>query len=244
MKRIRWTDEERAKIYSRMVEVYAEGRYSSKENILRKAQEILPVERRRKTYPTMLTQLKGWMERARIEAHTVVRDRKLTEVALAAKVETPAPAPEPVELSTTEMLDKLLGNLVDYLAKRVAGEVTATLSERLSALEKTYQVRQPVMEVTSPTPNPIKPRRKRVLIIGLKGQQVTTVEQKYPDIDFTFLTSDDAHSRNPGEADWTIMMTKFIDHSIYSKFRHVPNMRHCNGGVSDLGSIIQTIRNS
>lgn len=246
-KRIRWTDDERIAIYERMIELYAEGKYTTKENILRKAQDVLPVDRRRKMYPTLLNQLKGWMERARIESYTRARDRKLTEVALASKVETPAPqaAPQPVELSTTEMLEKLLENLVDYLAKRVAGEVTTTLSERLSALEKTYKTQPPVMEVNPSTPEPIiKPRRKRVLVIGLKGQQVTVVEQKYPDLDFTFMTADEAQTRNTGEADWTVVMTKFINHSVYSKYRHASNLHHCNGGVSDLGTIMQIIRNS
>lgn len=68
------------------------------------------------------------------------------------------------------------------------------------------------------------------------------VEQKYPDIDFTFMTATEAQSRAPGEADWTIVMTKFINHSVYSKYRDVPNLRYCNGGVSDLSTIIHTIR--
>ena len=239
--RIHWTDEERNTVFNRMVDVYAEGRSSSRENILIKAQYDLPLGRRRKVYPAMLSNLKSWMESAKAESYSRVRDRKLTEVALAAKVE--APAPQPVELGVSELLEKLF----DQLAKRVATEVMSGISEQLSALQKTHQNTQPVINQTmqcAQPPTQTKPRRKRVTIIGLRGQQMSVVQQKYQDIDFTFLDVDDAVGRVPCEAEWTIMMTKFINHSVYAKYRNAPNMRHCNGGISDLGSIIQSIRNS
>lgn len=239
--RIRWTYEERRLIYNRMVEVYAEGRYSNRENVLRKAQEVLPAGRRRKIYPTMLSQLKDWMEEARSESYTRARDRKLTEVALQTQAAAVVTAPPPAELGVSELIEKL----VDQLTKRVVTDVVAALSEQLSVLQKPYQNNREVVEdnpVIVARPEPAKPRRTRVMVIGLKGQQVTVVEQKYPDIDFTFMTATEAQSRAPGEADWTIVMTKFINHSVYSKYRDVPNLRHCNGGVSDLSSIIHTIR--
>lgn len=243
MKRIRWTEEERADIYERLVEVYAEGKRTDPSSILQLAQRVLPIERRRKIYSSMVYNLRDWMHQAKMEAYTRARDRKLTEVALANKPVTEQPAPQPVELDISQLFEKLF----DQLAKRVASEVAATLSERLSALEKTYKNTQPVAEVNPvavATPQPTKSRRKRITVVGLKGQQVTTIEQKYQDIDFTFFTSEDAQSRSLVEADHTILMTKFINHAVYGKYRHVPNMKHCNGGVSDLCTMINNIRNS
>jgi hypothetical protein len=237
--RIHWTDEERRIVFNRMVEIYAEGRSSSRENILIKAQTSLPLGRRRKVYPAMLANLKSWMESAKSESYTQSRDRKLTEVAVAAKVE--APAPQPVELGISELLEKLF----DQLAQRVATEVMSGISEQLSALQKTHQDPRPVIvNQTAPGgwPQTPKSRRKRITIIGLRGQQMSVIKQKYQDIDFTFLDVDDAAGRTPCEAECTIMMTKFINHSVYAKYRNAPNMRHCNGGISDLGSIIQSIR--
>lgn len=237
--RIHWTDEERRIVYNRMVEIYAEGRSSSRENILIKAQTSLPLGRRRKVYPAMLANLKSWMESAKAESYTQARDRKLTEVAVAAKVE--APAPQPVELGISELLEKLF----DQLAQRVATEVMSGISEQLSALQKTHQDPRPVIVNQTPPggwPQTPKSRRKRITIIGLRGQQMSVIKQKYQDIDFTFLDVDDAVGRIPCEAGWTIMMTKFINHSVYAKYRNAPNMRHCNGGISDLSSIIQSIR--
>ena len=237
--RIFWTATEREAVFDRMVELYAGGRYSTKENMLIKAQDALPPSRRRKVYPAMLSNLKVWMNNAEIESQTKARDRKLTEVAVAAKVE--APAPQPVELGTSELLEKLF----DQLAKRVATEVMSGISEQLSALQKTHQDPRPVIvNQTAPGgwPQTPKSRRKRITIIGLRGQQMSVIKQKYQDIDFTFLDVDDAVGRIPCEAGWTIMMTKFINHSVYAKYRNAPNMRHCNGGISDLSSIIQSIR--
>ena len=73
--RIHWTDEERNIVFNRIVEVYAEGRSSSRENILIKSQYDLPVGRRRKFYTAMQTNLKDWMERARAESYSRIRDR-------------------------------------------------------------------------------------------------------------------------------------------------------------------------
>lgn len=239
--RIRWTDEERNLVYNRLVEVYAEGRYTAQASVLQRAQDVLPIGRRRKIYPNMLYQLKDWMHEARMDAHTSARNRKLTEVALQTQASAISIAPPPVELGISELLEKL----VDQLTKRVVTDVVSALSEQLSVLQKPYQPKVEVVEsnpVVVARPESVKPRRTRVMIIGLKGQQVTVVEQKYPDIDFTFMTATEAQSRAPGEADWTIVMTKFINHSVYSKYRDVPNLRHCNGGVSDLSTIIHTIR--
>jgi hypothetical protein len=242
-KRIFWNDAERKAVFNRMVELYAGGRYSTRENMLIKAQDILPPSRRRKVYPAMLSNLKVWMNNAEIESQTKARDRKLTEVALAAKVETPTPAPQPVELGVSELLEKLF----DQLAKRVATEVMSGISEQLSALQKTHQDPRPVIvNQTAPGgwPQTTKPRRKRVMVIGLKGQQMSVVKQKYQDIDFTFMDAEEALCRSPGGADFTILMTKFINHSVHSKYRDVTNLKYCNGGVSELSSIMYVIRNT
>jgi hypothetical protein len=241
MKRIRWDVQERTAIYNRLVELYSEGKFSSRDNILRAAQSVLPPERRRKIYPVMLYKLKDWMESARIESYNAARDRKLTQVAAASK---PTPVEEP---SLSDLLDKL----VDQLAKRVATEVMLNVSQYLSAPQKvkpndTFQREQPVAEVSpiDTTSKPAKSKRMRVTVIGLKGQQMSAVERKHPDIDFTFMDTEEAKSRSAVEGECTILMTRFINHAAYKKYRQAPNMKHCNGGVSDLSTIIYAIRNS
>lgn len=239
-KRIHWTDEERKDVYNRMVEVYAEGKYTSAQNVMRKAQDVLPLGRRRKTYPNMLYKLKDWMLEARMEAHTSARNRKLTEVALETQAAKVAPAPQPTEPTLSELLEKL----VDQLAKRVAAEVLKDLSKYLSTQSPPYQNNNLQLEVNPVSvAQPPKVRRKTVTVIGLKGQQVTTIEQSYPELDITFMATQEAIGRKTVTSDHTVLMTKFINHSAQNKYRNAKNLAYCNGGVSELSSILRTIQN-
>jgi hypothetical protein len=38
------------------------------------------------------------------------------------------------------------------------------------------------------------------------------------------------------------LMTKFINHSVQGKYRHAPNLRFCNGGITDLSIVLKGIR--
>ena len=141
-KRITWNKEERTAIYNRMVELYTEGKYTSQENIYRKAQDVLPPERRRKIYPSMLYAAKDWLHSAKMEAYQNARNQKLTKVALETQAAKVAPAPQSTEPTLSELLEKL----VDQLAKRVATEVLKDLSKHISTQPRTYQNNHPVLE--------------------------------------------------------------------------------------------------
>lgn len=245
-KRITWNENERTLVYDEMVKIYTEGRITVLENVIRKAQLVLPVERRRKIYNSMLYNLKDWALKARLEANTIVRDRKLTEVALAS-VPASAFQPEPKKTEDLESgLSELIDKVVEQLAKRVAKQALKQLSEYLSSGDGEGEGESPcaVSAVAPQTVVAPKVRRKSVTIIGLKGQQITSVMNKYNDLDITCLTSDEAQSRAVVNSDHTILMTKFIKHATYSKYRQTPNLQYCNGGVSDLFTIMHVIRNS
>jgi hypothetical protein len=89
---------------------------------------------------------------------------------------------------------------------------------------------------------PPKPRKPSVLIIGLNGVQMTSVNRSYPEVKFTFMTGEEAVSRNQFHADHTILMTKFINHSAQNKYRQAPNLHYCNGGVSDLTALLHVVQ--
>ena len=242
MSRIFWTDEERNQIHQRMIEIYSEGRYRDRSNVLLKAQQVLPIDRRRKLYPSMLYKLSGWIDTAKAEAYTQARNKKLTEVSL--ETAAPAPAPAPVELSLGELFERL----VNEVTRRVTAEVRQALAEQ----------RLPAVPVQTPAPpavttgyiqpvesveKPLKRERKTsVLIIGLNGQQITVTKQNNDDLDIICMTPEDALSRSPIRADYTVLMTKFINHSVQGKYRHAPNLRYCNGGVTDLSIVLKGIR--
>jgi hypothetical protein len=87
----------------------------------------------------------------------------------------------------------------------------------------------------------VRIRKRSVLIIGLNGCQMETIRQYRPDLDYTFINSDDAISRYTVHKDHTILMTKFINHSVQNKYRKHPNLHYCNGGVGDLKTLLQGI---
>ena len=86
-----------------------------------------------------------------------------------------------------------------------------------------------------------KPRRPTVLVVGLNGCQMETIKTYTPDLDYSFLAAEAAVSHNTINRDHTILMTKFINHSVQAKYRKHPNLHYCNGGVSELKHMLQVI---
>ncbi|MFN3327192.1 MAG: hypothetical protein ACK5AZ_27205, partial [Bryobacteraceae bacterium] len=88
--------------------------------------------------------------------------------------------------------------------------------------------------------------KKRVLVVGLLGQQQRDIAARYgADFDFRFLDKDVAtqrleqHARN---SDITIAMVSFISHQTEHHLRKAAkDYRRCNGTASDLGRILQGI---
>ena len=237
--RITWSKSEREALYARMIDIAVEGKWVDTRNVLRHAQEVLPADRRRKVTDGMVFNYKTLVAQARIEAQTRLRDRKLTEVAL----QTAAP-PAPVEMSLGELFEKLVAEVT----RRVTAEVRAALAaEKPSVIvEQGYasdrvagNARERLAMIDAPSQRKRKPS---VLVIGLNGQQVTSVKQAHPDIDIICVSAEDALARNAIRADYTVLMTKFISHGVQCKYRQVPNLKFCNGGVSDLGTVMHVIR--
>lgn len=240
--RITWSKSEREALYGRMVELFVEGRFTETRTLLRMAQEVLPAERRRKVTDGMVFNYKEMVAKARSEAYTRQRDRKLTEVALQV---APAPAaPAPVELSLGELFEKLVAEVT----RRVTAEVRAALAaEKPSVVvEQGYandrvagNARERLAIIGAPSE---RQRKTSVLVIGLNGQQITSVKQNHSDFDIICVSPEDALSRNAIRADYTVLMTKFISHGVQCKYRQVPNLKYCNGGVSDLATVMHVIR--
>lgn len=237
--RITWSKSEREALYARMVDIAIENKWVDARNVLRHAQEVLPAERRRKVTDGMVFNYKAMVAQSRIEAQTRLRDRKLTEVALANAA--PVVPPAPVELGLGELFEKLVAEVT----RRVTAEVRAAL-----AAEQSTASPAPTTSVTSnarerlallETPSQ-RQRKTSVLIIGLNGQQITSVKQNHSDFDIICVSPEDALSRNAIRADYTVLMTKFINHGVQCKYRQVPNLRYCNGGVSDLATVMHVIR--
>jgi hypothetical protein len=226
--RIQWTTGERALINQALVEAFTASPLLTRREALSRAQLVLPYERRRKITDQTAFHERGVIEAAQVAAHKIAQPKPEPEPVV-------SPAAEPVS-PLLKIFDDLLDALADRIVERLRPQMTFTeVKEHVNAEFET-QFKRYKAEVT-----PAKPRMPSVLIIGLNGYQMSAVTSKYLGVKFTFMTGEEAVSRNRFNADHTILMTKFINHCAQSKYRKVPNLHYCNGGVSDLSTLMHII---
>ena len=220
MAKIFWTSDEQDAVYAAMVELFANDSILRKEVALQEAQKVLPYERRRKIHYSAVYRYKDLIDRARSEAKNRPKTPTQAPPALVAPTEPP-----------TDLLRAILDQFLDALADKVA--------ERIQLRQEESAAPRPKHD-----PSPIcAPRESRigVLIIGLLNQQSQTIIRSFPHMEFTCLTPEQALSREQLRRSHTILMTKCSNHSIQDKYRKVPNLHLCNGGVSELSAILKSI---
>lgn len=210
-----------------MVEGFRANPIARKEKALEAAQNVLPAERRRKIHYSVVYRYQDLIDRAREEAKS-------------SRETTPVAAPEPVQpVAQPKTLQTILDDLVELISARVAEKVLAGLSPPILRNPPFVEPRpQPILERTSELPRPTK---TGVLVVGLLNQQAHTIIHSFPNLDITCLTVDEALKRNLLHRAHTVLMTKFINHSVQSKYRKVPNLHLCNGGVSELSAILKNV---
>jgi hypothetical protein len=222
--RIVWSTEEKAAHYERLVSLFKGNPGLSSKAAFREAQDVISYERHRKITDGTVFTHKDMLRKARAEAK-----------------QPPVPQPQPVKAPEPvnpllKIFDDLLDILADRVAERLRTQMTFTEVQQQVNTQFDTQFKRYKAEVIPP-----KPRKPTVLIIGLNGCQMSSVSEKYPDVRFTFMTAEEALGRNKANADHTVLMTKFINHSVQNKYRKVPNLHYCNGGVSDLSTLMHVI---
>jgi hypothetical protein len=237
--RIVWTKEEKRALRDCMIDMCYVTPTMSGKALLRHAQEeVIPYERRH-----IITDQRVFNYKALIaEARKAADDHR-------AKTSKPKAAPLPVAPEPPPLKIDTLGNLFELLVDAITDRVI----ERLKALTETpgptpvaeqqgfgtgwldelekLSIRRKETRVKPPT----------VLVVGLNGCQVDAIKTYKPDLDFTFVTAEQALSHYTFHKDHTILMTKFINHSAQGKYRKHPNLHYCNGGVTDLKHLLKVI---
>jgi len=227
--KIFWNSRERASINQALVDAFTANFNLTRREALTRAQLVLPLERRRKMTDQVAFHERTVIDVAKEKAREVINTRP-----------EPVKAPEPVTAESANPLLKIFDDLLDLLADRIAERLRPQMTftevkEQINA-EFDTQFKRYKVEVTPP-----KPRMPSVLIIGLNGCQMSVVTSKYLNVKFTFMTGEEAVSRHRFNADHTVLMTKFINHSAQAKYRTAPNLHYCNGGVSDLSTLMHLI---
>jgi hypothetical protein len=81
-----------------------------------------------------------------------------------------------------------------------------------------------------------------VLVIGLLASQAYAVISTWGTrLDLTFMTPEDAVHRPKLVRAHTILMTKFINHSVQDKYRKAAKLHFVNGGMGELGEVLDSI---
>ncbi len=242
--RIVWTKEEKKAMHDCMVSICYDSPNLTTKTLMGQAQEgCIAPDRRVVISDQRVFNYKALVQSAREKA---INHRRHIEEKRKLDAAAPRPsAPIPVQPDT-------IGDLFEKLVEAITDRVLAKLNEKLPAeeaitpaeLDKTfdrlYPQPSPTEMLNRLTIRP-KPRRPTVLIVGLNGAQMEAIRTYKPDIDYTFVGTEQALSMRTIQRDHTILMTKFINHSVQGKYRKHPNLHFVNGGVSDLKLMLHMI---
>lgn len=202
-----------------------------KDVALSRAQNVLEVSRRRKLHASAIYRYRGMVEEARLAA--AERRRSVAKTPAPEPQAPPAPAPAPVAPPDLlrAILDPILEALVEKIVRRLVVQVADAAPAAALRLKHNPE----------PAPQHRAPRIG-VLVIGLLPSQANTVIDVFPNLELTCLTSEEALKREPLRRAYTILMTKFISHSVQDRYRKAQNLRLCNGGVSELTEMLVKIQ--
>lgn len=251
MTRTVWTRDEKRQIFENAQAICLTNPRIGNKALLIEAQQVLPMDRRIKVTDQRVFSYKDRLNAARADAELMLRNVP-PPVA-----EEPAPQEEPRKLDTLGQVFELF---VDALADRIISKMIAAKQEhekqnvsevagrRLSELFGSDPMED--LDRVFDSLYPEKKRKTTALIIGLNGHQMQCVKEYWaqarkvvdlPDLDIKFLSAEDALSHTVSVRDHTFLMTKFINHSVQNKYRKHPNLHYCNGGVSELKTLMHGI---
>lgn len=218
MAKIFWSKDELDALKQEMIVILRKNPLLRKEQVIEEAQKIFPAGRRRKIYGSMVYRFQDMVAAARKEATTEPQS---------------SPLPPPVQPSVQpDLLRAILEPLLELLADKVAERIQIRAAETNRTIIKKHDPQTQSAERTA---------RTGVLIVGLLNQQAQTIINLFQDLEITCLTAEEALKREPLRRSHTILMTKFINHSVQDKYRKAQNLRLCNGGVSELSAILKNI---
>ena len=238
MVKIVWNISERQAVDEELVAVFAKNLNTPRRAALSSAQLVLPVERRRKITDQTAHANKLWVEAARNRVGRVIH-------ASPAPVVSAPPAPQPLQ----ELVKSELGSALEHLIDLVVDRVLARVQSRLTTDKASAGPAVPTYDAAAAranaalrnAPSPQRAPRPGVLIIGLLGAQVTETIAAFPHLDITHMTGEEGLTRPALLRAHTVLMTKFINHSVQGKYRKAPNLHFCNGGVSELRRMLSEI---
>jgi hypothetical protein len=240
--RIVWTKEEKRALRESMIDFCYVTPTMSNKGLLQNAQlDVIPHDRRTKITDQRVFNYKALINEARAaaEQHRAKERKPVPQPVQPAAVVAAEPAPKP------DALVEMFNTLLDALADRVIARMQRQQEEKHDDAADAWR-HMPAFDMRKMLDNlTVRPKivikRPTALVIGLNGAQMESVKQARPEVDFTFVTAEQAVSHNTLSKDHTILMTKFINHSVQGRYRKHLNLHFCNGGVSELKTLLHGI---
>jgi hypothetical protein len=242
MARIVWSKSERETVNHRLFELYCVKRDLPRKYALTLAQEALPAERRVVITDQRVFNYKMALEQAQTQA--VKFNRRAPEAKPekppepAAPISTPAPTPEARSDPTgglAGVLEALLDAIADRVADRVAERVLLQLPEHVPQ-------RVPPAVIAPQSAIGSGKARPGVWLLGVQSAMGFQLRDKYRErLDIDYLDSDEAARRNPSARAHIVMMTRFVSHSVQERWKKYGRFHHCNGGLTALEGILDSL---
>jgi hypothetical protein len=246
MSRIVWSNIEKGAVFAAMVAVFKQFPMLSRKEALSRTQSIaLQSHRWIVVTDQRVFNYKDRIEIARQKALQELK-KKPPEAIVAplngtlfgpAPILAPTPAPERKETPKGRLAD-ILELLLDVVAESVAARVNRKI---LEAIPEAPVAHRPKHD-PQPIPHPTGVAKPGVLVIGLLASQAYAVISTWGTrLDLTFMTPEDAVHRPKLVRAHTVLMTKFINHSVQDKYRKAPKLHFVNGGIGELGEVLDSI---
>ena len=237
MSRIVWSHIEKGAVSARLVDVFRQHPNATRKEALRQAQEILHSSRWVIVTDQRVFNYKDRIEIARQKALQESRKKPSEAVEAPAPILAPTLAPERRETPKKRLAD-ILELLLDVVAESVAAKVNRKI---LEAIPEAPVAHRPKHD-PQPIPHPTGVAKPGVLVIGLLASQAYAVISTWGTrLDLTFMTPEDAVHRPKLVRAHTVLMTKFINHSVQDKYRKAPKLHFVNGGMGELGEVLDSI---
>jgi hypothetical protein len=237
MSRIVWSLIEKGAVSARLVDVFRQHPNATRKEALRQAQEILHSSRWVVITDQRVFNYKDRIEIARQKALQESRKKPPEAIGIPAPILAPTPAPERKETPKGRLAD-ILELLLDVVAESVAARVNRKILEAIPEAPVAHRPKHN----PQPIPHPTGVAKPGVLVIGLLASQAYAVISTWGTrLDLTFMTPEDAVHRPKLVRAHTVLMTKFINHSVQDKYRKAPKLHFVNGGMGELGEVLDSI---
>jgi hypothetical protein len=230
--RIFWTAAERQRVLQRALTYMQQGNFGHFEAIKRAQDyELLSVRHRAFGTPSAAHELIKALKSMALQ--TPIKHK---EVVTPINEEKTHSAPQVVPSEHVVSIDELVNSIAQKVAATLGAAIRAQLVREVKQLDHNFSIPK-----HNPTYDIVHETKKRVIIIGLLGDQIHSISREYGNAyDLKFIDTDRAMGMSPPDADAYLLMKNFINHPLYHKYQVFPNHVLIDGGMTTLRMWLNT----